>query len=158
MSGAFIEGNCSDSVWNAVNGRKKNRSTIHDVIPAKAGIHLDLAPAFAFESKAKAFRATRESLFFERQRKVTKRKPPYVAPGGEAAGFASGEGFFGSSILLLQKRRTSMCAAPAGFYLPRLPRLTGLNKKAKAQSQNFHGNSGSPNARKSPLSKVGRWL
>jgi hypothetical protein len=31
--------------------------------------------------EAKAFRALRESFFFERQRKVTKRKPPRIKYG-----------------------------------------------------------------------------
>jgi hypothetical protein len=41
------------------------------VIPAKAGIQ-----GLCSGALARAFRALRESLFFERQRKVTKRKPP----------------------------------------------------------------------------------
>jgi hypothetical protein len=55
------------------------------VIPAQAEIHLDLDLDLDLVLdqfliwlylRARAFRALRESLFFERQRKVTKRKPP----------------------------------------------------------------------------------
>ena len=119
------------------------------VSPAQAEIHLDFALPLArhpreggdpatllFQSlEGKAFRALRESLFFERQRKVTKRKPPCVAPHDGAVGFASRPGISGRHILCLGKRRTSLCAAPAGVCLAGLPRLTGSVKRRRSNSK-----------------------
>jgi hypothetical protein len=55
------------------------------------------------------------------QKKATLRSARRKKRGG-CAGSAK---IFGSSILLLRKRRTSLCAAPAGLYSPCLPDLTG---------------------------------
>ena len=67
-----------------------------------------------------------EHMDVRSKEKQPKESRPNGAHGDEAAGSASGPGIFGSSILLLRKRRTSLCAAPAGLYPSRLPRLTGM--------------------------------
>ncbi|MET0583216.1 MAG: hypothetical protein ABWZ08_14760, partial [Pseudoxanthomonas sp.] len=51
----------------------------HGVVPAKAGIHFAFLPWLAagmLNGPSENFRALRESLLFERQRKATKRNPP----------------------------------------------------------------------------------
>jgi len=55
------------------------------------------------------FRASYFSLLV--QRKVTKRKHTRAARPPLRYGYASATGISGSSILLLRKRRTSVCAA-----------------------------------------------
>ena len=125
------------------------------VLPAKAGIHFDLAVAVVLSpapapglarararALAKAFRALRELLFFERQRKVTKRKQLYAAPNDEAVGYASRPGISVRRLLRLRKRRTSMCAAPAGFVPTGLPRLTRVVSKAEAEAEAEAGSVG----------------
>jgi len=79
------------------------------------GSILILALDLDLDSEAKAFRALRESLFFERQRKVTKRKPPYGPPAARARRVRKrGGNFRKAHPCAVRKRRTS-CASPCGF-------------------------------------------
>jgi len=110
-----------------------------------------------FLKEAKGFRAMRESLFFtprvlrsalragfavraapaaqwtakkSNQKKAALTSRPAVELLGPQA-----SGISVRHILCLRKRRTSMCAAPAGFLPIRLPRLTGLVKRRVSNSK-----------------------
>jgi hypothetical protein len=92
-----------------------------------------LAPSA--QIKAKAFRALRESLFFERQRKVTKRKPPCGAPDDETVGSASAAGIFGRHIHVPSKNGAHRVRRPFGVCPLRLPHLTGLLSNSNAEAR-----------------------
>ena len=72
------------------------------------------------------------------QRKVTKRKHTRAARPPLRYGCASAMGISGSSILLLRKRRTSMCAAPAGFTRPACRASRVLMARARATAEAEH--------------------
>ena len=75
----------------------------------RGGVPLLFVSSFNF--KVQKLRASRESLFFERQRKVTKRKPPCVAPGVEPPGPQAGREFL-EAASCCSKNGAHPCAPP----------------------------------------------
>ena len=94
-------------------------------------IHLDLALPFCSSATGKSVSRFARVTFFACAKKVTKETHPNGAPHDEAVGSASRPGISVSHILWLRKRRTSMCAAPAGFTRPACRASRGLTSKSK---------------------------